>query len=178
MADRIGFVVGAAAAAEGNVGPALEVELPGIEEWEQIEEQRIVSSDLPPTERAALIKSRIGQGRFKVNVSRFENRCRVTQVSNPAHLIASHIKPWREATNEERLSAGNGLLLTPSIDHLFDRGFISFDDSGETLISPIADRDSLRRMGVDPGHPPRVGRFNSDQKCFLDHHRTLIFWPE
>ena len=62
-----------------------------------------------------------------------------------------------------RLTAGNGLLLTPSIDQLFDRGFISFDDSGDTLISPIADKDSQQRMGVNLGRPPRVGGFNSDQ---------------
>ena len=68
-----------------------------------------------------------------------------------------------------------GLRLTPSIDHLFDRGFISFDDDGETLISPVADRDALRRMGVNPDEPPRVGGFNSDQKFFLNHHRTSIF---
>jgi putative restriction endonuclease len=58
---------------------------------------------------------------------------------------------------------------------LFDRGFITFDDSGETLISPVADKDSLRRMGVDPESPPRVGGFNGDQKYFLQHHRNSIF---
>jgi hypothetical protein len=90
-------------------------------------------------------------------------------------LVASHIKPWRESSNEERLSAGNGLLLTPSIDHLFDRGFISFEDSGETLISPVADHDSLRRMGVNVDAPPKVGGFNIDQRSYLKHHRASIF---
>lgn len=175
VAERIGFLVPVGQVAETGSGSNVEIELPGIDEWERLEERKIESSELPQTERAALIKSRLGQGRFKTNVSRFETRCRVTQVSNPVHLIASHIKPWRESNNEERLAAGNGLLLTPSIDHLFDRGFISFADSGKTLISPIADTDSLRRMGVDPGNPPRVGGFNSDQKYFLQHHRESIF---
>jgi hypothetical protein len=175
VSDRIDFAVAAGRAAELGIGNNIEVELPGIDEWELVEERKIESSELPQTERAALLKSRVGQGRFKMNVSRFETRCRVTQVSNPVHLIASHIKPWRESNNEERLAAGNGLLLTPSIDHLFDRGFISFEDSGETLISPVADIDSLRRMGLDPGNPPKIGGFNSDQKYFLQHHRTSIF---
>jgi putative restriction endonuclease len=175
LANRIGFVIAQPPAAEADCARDIEVGLPGIEEWEQVEEQKIEASALPRTERVALIKSRLGQGRFKINVSRYENRCRVTQVSNPVHLIASHIKPWRESNNEERLAAGNGLLLTPSIDHLFDRGFISFDESGETLISPVADADSLRRMGVNPSSPPSVGSFNSDQKYFLQHHRTSIF---
>jgi hypothetical protein len=158
----------------GN-GTNVEIELPGIDEWERIERRRIDTAAIPETERVALLKARVGQGRFKENVSRFETQCRITRVSNPVHLIASHIKPWRESSNEERLAAGNGLLLTPSIDHLFDRGFISFEDSGETLISPVADLDSLRRMGVDVQAPPRVGGFNADQRHFLNHHRTSIF---
>ena len=48
-------------------------------------------------------------------------------LANPVHLVASLCKPWRDSTNEERLEAENGLLLTPSIDHLFDRGFIGFE---------------------------------------------------
>jgi putative restriction endonuclease len=175
LADRIGFVEAQTRVGEAGGGKEIEVELLGIDEWEHVEQLKIESSQLPQTERTALIKSRLGQGRFKINVSRYENRCRVTQVSNPVHLIASHIKPWRESNNEERLAAGNGLLLTPSIDHLFDRGFISFDDSGETLISPIADADSLRRMGINSASPPRPCSFNSEQKFFLQHHRTSIF---
>jgi hypothetical protein len=34
-------------------------------------------------------------------------------------------------------------LLTPSIDHLFDRGFISFANNGHLLISPVAHKESL-----------------------------------
>ena len=49
-----------------------------------------------------------------------EERCRITHVNNPVHLVASHCKPWRDSNNQERLNGDNGLLLTPSIDHLFD----------------------------------------------------------
>ncbi len=153
----------------------VEVDLPGIDEWERIERKKIEESTLPETDRVALIKARVGQGRFKLNVSRIETHCRITKVSNPVHLVASHIKPWRESSNDERLAAENGLLLTPSIDHLFDRGFISFGDSGETLISPVADRDSLLRMGLDPSNPPDTGVFNADQRFFLDYHRSSVF---
>lgn len=175
LADKIGFVVPALHSAETDQTSEIEIELPGVDEWEAVERHKIETCALPETERQALIKSRLGQGRFKANVSRYERSCRITSVSNPVHLVASHIKPWRESNNEERLAGGNGLLLTPSIDHLFDRGFISFDDSGDTLISPVADPDSLRRMGVNPAEPPNVGSFNSDQKFFLNHHRSSIF---
>lgn len=68
---------------------------------------------------------------------------RVTKVERLEHLVASHTKPWRDSTNEERLNGENGLLLTPAIDHLFDKGFISFEDKGALVVSPVADRQSL-----------------------------------
>lgn len=153
----------------------IERQLSGQQEWEDIEQRRINSQDIPETTRRALISARVGQGIFKERVARIENRCRMTFVDNPVHLIASHIKPWRESNNEERLSAGNGLLLTPSADQLFDRGFITFEDTGEIIVSPVADHTSLRRMGLDPERPPRPLPLNNDQKYFLKHHRQEVF---
>jgi len=159
-----------------EAAPIFELDLPGLAEWEAMEERRIEQDDgIPATERSALIKARVGQGRFKENVAAIERACRVTRVINPTHLIASHIKPWRDSSNDERLEGTNGLLLTPSIDHLFDRGFISFEDSGELLVSPIADRDSLSRMGVPTDRVVNVGRFNVDQRHFLQFHHKNVF---
>ena len=154
----------------------IDTELLGVVEWEQAEQNRIQQTrTLPATTRVALIKARIGQGLFRHNVASLEHRCRITGVTYPPHLFASHIKPWRESTNEERLNGENGLLLTPSIDHLFDRGFISFEDNGELLISDIAHKRSVQRMGVDTEHVVRVGKFSEGQKSFLAHHRRCVF---
>jgi predicted restriction endonuclease len=153
-----------------------ETELLGISEWEETEAQRILQTKaLAETTRKALIKARVGQGLFRKRLTQFEDHCRVTDVQYAPHLFASHIKPWRESTNEERLNGENGLLLTPSIDHLFDRGFISFEDSGELLISDVAHKDSMRRMGVDTERVVRVGTFSEGQKGFLAHHRRAVF---
>jgi hypothetical protein len=147
-----------------------------ILEWEEKIQRAIMArSDLPETTRRALVDARRGQGRFRQGVYRLERECRVTHVRNSSHLIASHIKPWREASDEERLSDANGLMLTPSIDHLFDRGFITFGDGGEVHVSPIADTESIERMGVPLDRPIITGRFNSDQQHFLDYHRNRIF---
>jgi putative restriction endonuclease len=126
------------------------------------------------TEREALVKARRGQGLFRENVGRVEHSCRITRVSNPAYLIASHIKPWRHASNDERLSGQNGLMLAPQADYLFDRGFISFGE-GRVLVSPVADEKSLVKLGVDPERPPVVGDFSGEQERFLEFHRTEIF---
>jgi len=151
-------------------------ELRGIMEWEEHEcEQIAENNQLPETEKQALIKARRGQGLFRQKVSHVERFCRVTRVDRPEHLIASHIKPWRESDNRERLFEGNGLLLTPTIDHLFDRGFISFENNGELLISPVAHEDSLNKMGVTTDHVVNVGGFAEPQREFLEFHRTKVF---
>jgi len=151
-------------------------ELRGIVEWEEHEcEQISEDSHLRETEKQALIKARRGQGLFRQNVARIEHFCRVTRVDRPEHLIASHIKPWRESDNHERLFEGNGLLLTPTIDHLFDRGFISFENRGELLISPVAHEDSLNKMGIITNRIVNVGDFAEPQREFLEFHRTNVF---
>jgi hypothetical protein len=57
------------------------------------------------------------------------------------------------------LFEGNGLLLTPTLDHLFDRGFISFENNGELLISPVAHEDSMNKMGIITDRVVNVGGF-------------------
>ncbi|MGB8583308.1 MAG: HNH endonuclease signature motif containing protein [Candidatus Sulfotelmatobacter sp.] len=110
-----------------------------LEIWEHHIESEIESDgQLLETERQALIVAPRGQGLFKQRVMQVESRCRITGVTNPIHLRASHCKPWRDSTNDERLNGENGLLLTPAMDHLFDRGFISFEDSGLVIVSPVA----------------------------------------
>ncbi|MFN0242223.1 MAG: HNH endonuclease [Planctomycetota bacterium] len=127
------------------------------------------------TEKQALVLARRGQGLFRERVQRVEHRCRLTHVDRAEHLRASHCKPWRDCENDERLDAENGLLLTPSIDHLFDRGFISFRDDGRLLVSPVAHGESLKRMGVPVDREIDVGSFTKRQSGFLEYHRDLVF---
>ena len=143
--------------------------------WEhRLEAQVETDTSLEPTERETIIRARRGQGLFKDRVMEIERRCRITKVDNPVHLVASHCKPWRDSSNEERLNGDNGLMLTPSIDHLFDRGFIGFQDDGELIISPVAHRPSLERMGIRTGEVVNVGDFSAGQRAFLDYHRDKV----
>jgi len=160
------------ALAARNVKP---VPADDLDSWERKLEQELANNTaIPETDRLAIVRARNGQGLFKDRVSKIESRCRITGVENPVHLIASHCKPWRDSTNEERLNGENGLLLTPSIDHLFDRGFIGFEDDGKLIIAPVAHRPSLRRMGIETEKIVNVGRFTGGQKQFLDFHRNSV----
>ena len=130
--------------------------------------------NIEKTEKLEMKKARIGQGIFKKRVLLLEKSCRITKVSNLDHLIGSHIKPWRVADNKERLDGENGLLLTPSIDHLFGNGFISFKNDGGLILSTVADRASLLKMGVPAENDFNVGSFSSRQSQFLEYHRDEI----
>jgi putative restriction endonuclease len=146
-----------------------------LDVWDRrLEEQVETDESVPETDREAIVRARRGQGLFKQRVMRIETRCRITGVENPNHLLASHCKPWRDSSNEERLNGENGLLLTPSVDHLFDRGFIGFEDSGNLLISPVAHRPSLQRMGVETDRTMNVGTFTEGQRQFLQFHRNAV----
>jgi hypothetical protein len=93
--------------------------------------------------------------------------------TNKALLIASHIKPWSECDNAERLDGNNGLLLSPHIDKLFDRGWITFTDAGDLLCADPSIERALQQWGVEL--PLNVGLFSLKQAKFLSYHRDVIF---
>jgi hypothetical protein len=147
-----------------------------LAEWEEHLRQEVEDDKtIGDTEKAQIVLARRGQGIFKENVRKLEERCRITGVERVEHLRASHIRPWRDSDYRERLDGENGLLLTPSIDHLFDRGFISFEDNGRLLISPVAHTESLRRMGMEMDTALNVGGFSDGQRRHLDYHREWVF---
>jgi putative restriction endonuclease len=128
-------------------------------------------TDIGPTIKEQLVKSRRGQGLFKINVRRNEKACRVTGVTDPRNLRASHIKPWKDCSDMEKLNGCNGFLLAPHVDHLFDRGLISFSDNGDLIISPLLDRTILMSWGI-----PEVLNVGSlhKQAFFLAYHRESV----
>jgi putative restriction endonuclease len=70
-------------------------------------------TDIGDVERSQLVKARRGQGIFRTNVRMNEARCRVTGVTDPAHLRTSHIKPWRDSSDAERCTAAMACCLHP-----------------------------------------------------------------
>lgn len=130
-------------------------------------------TDIGATTKVQLVNARRGQGVFKANVRLNEKKCRITGVTDPLHLRASHIKPWKDSSDEEKLNGCNGLLLAPHIDHLFDRGLISFSPDGGLLISRQLDRTILAQWGIPESK--NVGSFNLDQIQFLRYHEQSVF---
>lgn len=130
-------------------------------------------ADIEPTVKAQLIQARRGQGLFRARVQLLEACCRLTKVADAEHLRASHIKPWRVSTNHEKLDGANGLLLAPHIDHLFDRGFISFSDDGKVLVSSQLAASVKLAWGMANGD--QAGPFRPEQLPYLAYHRSQVF---
>jgi len=162
------------------IGPEADIVLNALEAFgqeaiEDIEAETRTNgrTDIPATEIVQLIKARRGQGIYKARVELVEKGCRVTGVTRPEHLVASHIKPWRVASDEEKLDGYNGLLLAPHVDHLFDRLYITFSNDGRIHCSPWLSRDVLSKWSIDPAM--NVGKFSMQQRAYLDFHRDVLF---
>lgn len=125
-----------------------------------------------PTEVDVLVQARRGQGKYRDDLlAWWDGSCAVTGCSLAAVLRASHAKPWRKSTDQERLDPHNGLPLIATLDVLFDRGLISFADDGSMLcsrlLSPI-DRELL-------GLPASLQKpLNARQQTYLGHHRSAF----
>jgi len=87
-------------------------------------------------------------------------------------LIASHIKPWRVATNAERINGFNGVLLSPHVDALFDEQLITFENDGRMRVHESLPREVLERWSIDPDK--RTEPFRPEQEAFLACHRRFF----
>jgi len=130
-------------------------------------------TDIGPTVKQTLVDARRGQGVFRERVIQLEGKCRVTGVDLIEHLRASHIKPWKDSNDQEKIDGNNRLLLAPHIDHLFDQGYISFNDFGDLIVSPQCPTVLLKAWGIDESI--NVGPFRLAQRPYLAYHRARCF---
>lgn len=121
------------------------------------------------TERTAITKARVGQGKFRDDLISYWQGCSISAFPRYEILIASHIRPWREADNFQRLDVFNGLLLLPNYDKLFDKGYLSFDDSGMIVYSPYLPKSDRVLLGMDD--TIHLLRLDDRHKEYLAYHR-------
>lgn len=130
---------------------------------------------LSQTEKEAIIKARIGQGRFREDLEDiWQSQCAVTGLGVRPLLRASHIKPWRNSNNHERLDANNGLLLVATLDAAFDAGLISFENDGTMLFSHKLGPSPKTILGIINSTQLRIIP-SQKQKKYLYYHRVNVF---
>lgn len=172
-----GAVVAVACASPGVLFRALRrvrlllVQSPPLPEKKLAERLAAITS----TEVEAVVRQRVGQDLFREALLEYwEGRCAVTGLAVPELLRASHAKPWKNATDAERLDVHNGLLLAVHLDALFDRGLLAFTGDGTALLSPELSPHALVTLGMEAGVPP-LRRVSVGHLPYLEYQREHVF---
>ncbi len=123
------------------------------------------------TERKGLVTSRVGQGAYRKRIiHRWEYKCAITGFDKLNILIASHILPWSEANDNQRLDVHNGILLSPTYDALFDRHLISFENTGKIILSDSIEIQAFQKIGITGKE--QIKNLSSYNLEYMDKHRT------
>jgi hypothetical protein len=132
------------------------------------------NSLLSKEEKLQTVKARVGQGKYRKQLLEQCPFCPITLVSDDRLLIASHIKPWAASEQAEKIDPKNGFMFTPTIDYLFDSGFITFEDNKKMVVSPWLSKPTISRLNIKPlkiiDQLPVAGR-----EKYLSYHRENIF---
>lgn len=97
--------------------------------------------------------------------------CYMEKLDYPS-LVASHIKPFRNSRPNEQYDKDNGFLLSRGMDALFDKGYISFSDEGNIILSNRLSNDvceHLKNYSIDKK------LLNENRLKYLKYNREHIF---
>lgn len=138
---------------------------------EEIDDDKAMSSKI----RKQIIDSRIGQGVYRKKLLEECPFCPFTLIDNESLLNASHIKPWKKSNNKEKTDPKNGFIFTPTYDRLFDRGYITFTDSKELIISSWISETTRRQLGIKEGMVINDLPLCKERLTYLKFHRDNEF---
>lgn len=93
-------------------------------------------------------QAREGQGKYREQLLEQCHFCPITMISDERLLIASHIKPWTASNDTEKTDPYNGYMLSPMIDKLFDRGFITFTENRHIVLSEFISPYTWKQIGL------------------------------
>ena len=137
------------------------------------EEKKSLNEITDTKERATKTRARIGQGKYREELLSQCPFCPMTMVTDDRILIASHIKPWAKSNELEQTDPYNGLMLTPTFDYLFDKGFMSFTSDKRTILSPFLSKITYSKINLADNkiitQLPIEGR-----EKYLEYHRNEI----
>ncbi len=143
---------------------------------EKAQEETIEKDEkISQKKKDTIIRARIGQGKYREDLLEECPYCPFTLVNDERLLIASHIKPWAKANNEEKIDPKNGFMLTPTYDKLFDRGFITFDDDKKLIVSPWLSPMNQKRLCIYTGLVVSKLPLDEKRKEYLKYHREYVF---
>ncbi|MEH6944741.1 HNH endonuclease [Bacillus sp. JJ722] len=130
------------------------------------------SGAILPSEKEYLQKVRTTQGKFRESLLNDTPFCKVCGMDISQLLVASHIKPWKDSNDKERIDFFNGLLLCPSHNAAFDRGYISFDNEGKIIISNLLNKQNKQLLQL---HENIKILLESRHLYYMNWHMNNVF---
>ena len=103
--------------------------------------------------------------------------CAITQCSEDRVLNACHIKGDAYCLKDNdgnEMNPNNGILLTPTIHWLFDRGFLSFTDNNKVLLSTHISDVQYARINLKRNMSSNILHIEKRRE-FLKWHRENIY---
>ncbi len=130
-------------------------------------------------------KVRQNQDLFRAAVLKnYDGKCCVTRINEAKLLVASHIKPWKDATETEKTDPCNGLCLNGLHDRAFDQGLMTVHPDYTIELS-----SRLQREIPEPVFRKYFEKIDGNQitlpltagipkKKYLEYHNEKIFITE
>lgn len=122
-----------------------------------------------------LRRAREGQGKYREQLLEQCRFCPVTMIADERLLIASHIKPWAASNDKEKIDPYNGYMLSPLIDKLFDRGFITFSEKRKIILSEVLSPYTWKQMGLKNGATVQALPMDKKRIEYLQFHHDSVF---
>ena len=151
----------------------------------EVADAELLETDSPVVEegrsRSAIVQVRVNQARFrKAVLASYNATCCISGLRHEKLVIASHIVPWAEDT-QNRLNPQNGLCLSALHDRAYDQGLITVLPDFTVRVSPklkIASGDdfikeSLMRFDKQGIHLPE--RFGPSPVFLTKHAQRFGF---
>ncbi|QUG42269.1 HNH endonuclease [Psychrobacillus sp. INOP01] len=119
------------------------------------------------------LKIRKGQKKFREDLlPLWENKCALCDIVLPDLLQASHSKPWKDSTHNERIDPYNGILLCCNHDALYNKGYIAFDGQGRLHISASIPEDDYLIYNIY--QKKKIARYEENKPYFKWHKKNIF----
>jgi len=139
------------------------------------EEKKITESNISEKKKETLIQARKGQGLYRSKLLEECPFCPISMINDERLLIASHIKPWVDSDDREKVDPKNGFALCPNYDAMFDKGYMTFESDKTIVVSPWISPMNQKRLGIYTGMKVPKLPLDDEREKYLVYHRSKVY---
>lgn len=135
-----------------------------------------IEKDLIGYEKEYSSKTRIGQQKLRQCLMQKYKMCPITKIKETELLWSSHLKPWRDSNEKEKVDSKNAILLSSIFNDLLDKGLMSFENNGKIIFSSkLSDYTKTHVKNQIKNSKYFLKIRENTNKNYLEFHRKNIF---